>query len=256
MKRLISCLLLLLGGCGHISGPSPGITPTPQVNADGLNSARVHTELAANYYGRRQFDVALEELGIALKAYPNYGQAYNLLGLVYMELKEDTKAGQSFEQALKINPNDSESNNNYGWFLCQRRDPAKSIAYFAAAQRDPLYTTPERSLVNAGICSRKINDSVGAEKYFRDALALQPNQSQALYNLADLSYQRGDFEESRRYLIRYMRAEVPTLDALWLAVRTERRLSDRTAEASFAAQLCRRFPDARECQLVKMGSDR
>ncbi|MES2353474.1 MAG: type IV pilus biogenesis/stability protein PilW [Pseudomonadota bacterium] len=255
MKRLIFCLLLL-SGCANISAPSPGITPAPQATGDGLRSARVHTELAANYYGRRQYDVALEELGIALRAFPSYGQAYNMLGLVYMDLKENTKAGQSFEQALKINPNDSDANNNYGWFLCQRGDPAKSIAYFAAAQRDPLYTTPERSLINAGICSRKINDLVGAEKYFRDALALQPNESQALYNMADISYQRGDFEESRKYLIRYMRAEVPTLDALWLAVRTERRLSDRTAEASFAAQLCRRFPDARECLAVKMGSDR
>jgi type IV pilus assembly protein PilF len=247
--------LFLLGGCA--GGPdSPDSVPKQQLSTESLNSARIHTELAANYYSRRQYDVALEELGIALRVLPSYGPAYNMLGLVYMELKEDAKAAHNFEQALKMDPNDSEANNNYGWFLCQHGDPAKSILYFANAQRNPLYATPDRSLVNAGICSRKINDATRAEQYFKQALALRPNHAQALYNLADLSFLRGSFTESRAYLGRYMRAERPTAEALWLAVRTERRLGDRGSEASYASQLCRRFAESRECNAVKTGAER
>ena len=255
MKRVLICLLLL-AGCAGAPGPAARSNQASQLSAENLNSARIHTELAASYYSRRQYDVALEELGLATRAMPNYGPAHNMLGLVYMELKDDGKAAQSFEQALKIDPNDSDTNNNYGWFLCQRGDPAKSIAYFAAAQRNPLYSTPDRSLINAGICSRKMNDTAAAEKYFRQALALQPNQGQALFNLADLSFLRGGFEESRAYLGRYMRSANPTAEALWLAVRTERQLGDREAAASYAAQLCRRFSESPECQAVKTGGGR
>ena len=255
MKWLHICLLVL-AGCVSTSSPVPNNNPNPQISPDALNGARVHTELAAIYYSRGQYDVALEELGAALKAFPGYGPAYNMLGLVYMDLKEDIKAAQSFEQALKIEPNDADANNNYGWFLCQRGDPGKSFAYFSATLRNSLYTTPEKSLINAGICARKVNDAVGAENYFRQALALQPNQPQALFNLAELSFQRGTLEESRAYLSRYMRAENPSVEALWLGVRTERKLADSGAAASYAAQLCRRYPDSRECQAVKTGSER
>ena len=254
MKRLL-VVILLLAGCAGNQGNVNSSRSAQQGSADAINSARIHTELGANYYSRRQYDVALDELGLALRALPSYGPAHNILGLVYMELKEDAKAAQSFEQALKIDPNDSDANNNYGWFLCQHGDPAKALGYFDAAQRNPLYSTPERALVNAGICSRKMNDPVGAEKYFRQALAIQPKQGQALYNLADLSFQRGKLEESRSYLGRYMRAENPTPEALLLGVRTERRLGDRAVAASYASQLCRRFPDSRECEALKTGVD-
>lgn len=256
LSWLLGALLALTGCAGTPREPVSNAPPPSQVSIDHLNGARVHTELAANYYSRRQFDVALEELGLALNAMPTYGPAYNMRGLVYMELKEDDKAAQSFEQALRIDPKNSDVNNNYGWFLCQRGEAARSIGYFALAGRDPLYSTPERALVNAGICSRKTNDAAGAENYFRQAIALQPTQAQALYNLADLSFQRGALEESRAYLSRYMRADNPSAEGLWLGVRTERRLGDRGAEASYAAQLCRLYPDSRECQAVKSGAER
>lgn len=254
MKRILICLFLL-AGCASSPGPASSSNSAQQnINTDSLNSARIHTELGGNYYSRRQYSVALDELGLALKALPGYGPAYNVQGLVYMELKEDAKAAQSFEQALKIDPGDSDANNNYGWFLCQRGDPAKSFAYFAAAQRNSLYTTPEKSLVNAGICSRKMNDPAAAERYFRQALAIRPDEGQALYFLAEMSFQRGSLEESRGYLGRYMRSENPSAEALWLGVRTERLLGDRGVAASYAAQLCRRYADSQECQALKTGA--
>ena len=255
MKALLICVLVLAGCASSPGGPTSGRnTPQENINADLLNSARVHTELGANYYSRRQYGVALDELGFALKALPSYGPAYNVQGLVYMELKEDGKAVQSFEQALKIDPTDSDANNNYGWFLCHRGNPAKSLDYFAAAQRNALYSTPEKSLVNAGICSRKMNNLAGAEGFFRQALAIRSDEAQALYNLADMSFQRGNLEESRAYLGRYMHSENPSAEALWLGVRTERLLGDRGVAASYAAQLCRRYAESQECRALKSGA--
>jgi len=44
-----------------------------------------------------------------------------------------------------------------------------------------------------------------------------------------------------------------TAENLWLAVRIERKLGDSNAEYSYALQLRKRFPDARETQLMLQG---
>ena len=68
----------------------------------------------------RNLGVALEEAGIAQRADPTYGPAYNIAGLVYIELKDDRNAEESFRQALRVNSRDSDAHNNYGTFLCTR----------------------------------------------------------------------------------------------------------------------------------------
>ena len=251
--RIFLLSVLLLSGCMTGGQHSSNIMPEHQQNTDNINSARIHTELAANYYSRKQHAIALEELDLALRSSPAYAPAYNMLGLVYMELKEDSKATQSFEQALKLAPNNADINNNYGWFLCQRGDVTKSFSYFMAAQRNPLYTTPDRSLVNAGICARKIKDLPAAENYFKQALGIQPAQLQALYYLADISFEQENYKETKAYLTRYFRFDNPSVEALWLAVRNERKLANRSAEADYASLLCKRFPESSECQMIKAG---
>lgn len=79
-------------------------------------SAKIHTGPAAEYYSRGQFLVALEEVTEVLRSDFKYVPAYNMLGLIYMDLREDRLTQKNFVQTLKIAPNDSEAHNNYGWF--------------------------------------------------------------------------------------------------------------------------------------------
>jgi type IV pilus assembly protein PilF len=144
-------LVLLLLGCVSTNRPTPpasGSGTQAQVGTEVVNRARVHTELGATYYSRRRYEIALEELGEALKAYPDYAPAYNMLGLVYMELKEDAKATQNFERALRIDPKDPDANNNYGWYLCQRKreQEKRSLDYFMVAQQNRSTARPSDRL--------------------------------------------------------------------------------------------------------------
>lgn len=244
IKCQIAAMLIFLTGCA-----SSGVSDE-QARA----VARIHTELAASYFERGQHSVALQELGVALQADDSYAPAYNVRGLVRMTLREDKQADADFLRSLKLEPGNSSAHNNYGWFLCQRGRPNESLAHFRAALGDPLYGTPDLANANAGICSLKTGDRVGAEAYLQRALILHPDMPEALAGLAAVSYEGGDFAQAKSWLLRLLKSG-RDLDAeqLWLAVRIERQLGDRNAAASFALQLRKRFPDSRETQLLQTG---
>jgi type IV pilus assembly protein PilF len=250
MNRFWTLIVVaMLAGCTTQVNKSE--TGEPRNAAE--NRARIHTELGAAYYGAGQMSVAVQELKEAISADPGYGPAHSQLGLVYMTLKEDALAQRSFERALKIDPTDSSTNNNYGMFLCQRKREKEAMKYFATALKNPLYATPENAYTNAGVCSRLLGDDVKAEEWLRKALALQPNQSQALYQLADIAFKRNELATARTLLNRHMQVSTPSADALWLGVRIEQRLANRTALASYGAQLNNRYPDAPQTKAFNEG---
>jgi len=247
--------LAILGCASHPEGES-GLKPATTTTGDESNTmmrARIHTELAANYFEIGNVGVAFEEVKEALRADPNYGPAHNVAGVIYAHLKEDRRAEESFQRALRINPSDSDALHNYGMFLCQRKQEKEAIRYFMMAVRNPLYTTPERTYVNAGVCARRVGDAAGATGFFELALKVRPNQPQALYQMADLSHARGDYREAKNYLGRLTQVAPANAETLWLGVRIERRLGDRNSEASYALQLRNRFPDSREARALLAG---
>lgn len=215
--------------------------------------ARIHTELAASYYDLGNMPVALEEVREALRADATYGPAHNVAGLVYGKLNEDRLAEDSFRRALAISPTDYNAHNNYGLFLCDRKREREAIDHFMAAVKNPLYSFPDRSYVNAGVCARRGGDVKSAEGYFQQALKLRPNQPQALYQMGDLAYARGDLLGARGYLNRVTQLVQANAEVLWLGLRVERQLGDRNAEASYALQLRNRFPDSAEARALAAG---
>lgn len=254
-RAAILIFALTAAGCA-VQPMQPEVRPerdTTGAEPDERMRARIHTELAAGYYELGNMSVALEETNIALRADPNYSPAYNVAGLIYSTLKEDRLAEQSFQQALRINGMDSDANNNYGWFLCQRRREAEALKYFEAALRNPLYQYPDRTYVNAGLCARQQGDLAAAEQYFQSALKLRPLHPQALYQAADLAYTRGDYALAKQYLDRLTQVAQPNAQALWLGLRIERRLGDRTSEESYAHRLRSNFPESRETRALHAG---
>ena len=251
---VIACLML--PGCATQQPDDSMLRSASNTTGDETNErmrARLHTELAAGYFGFGNIGVALEEVKEALRADPNYSPAHNVAGLVYAQLKEDGLAEQSYQRAVSLSPGDYDANNNYGEFLCQRKREEESIRYFLAAVRNPLYPNPDRSYVNAGVCSRRRGDMAGAENYFLMALKLRPNQAQALYQMAEITYARRDYGAAKNYLNRLTTVAPASAEVLWLGVRVERRLGDRNSEASYALQLRNKFPNSKEAQALYAG---
>ncbi len=243
---------LLLAGCvSQTTVETRSVTDTTM--ADARRRAELRTQLASEYYQRGNFVVALDETRQAERSDPSYYQAYNVRALVYMELREDALARQAFEKALSLAPNDPDVMNNFGWFLCLRGESDRGMAFFKRVQADPLYVTPEKALLNAGLCSRINGRNAEAEDFLRRAVVFKPDLAGALYSLAELTFEKGSIKEAENYLNRYMRLGEPTLSALALGVKIARAQGDKVAADSMMQQLRRRFPDAPQTRELQQG---
>jgi type IV pilus assembly protein PilF len=247
LRLLALAALTLAAACARQpEGPTTADNGMVGEVGDARNRARVHTELAAAYYDSGNTAVALEEVRRATSADSSYAPAYGMQGRVYMELKENKLADESFARALRLSPNDPDINHGYGWFLCQTGHEKESIRYFQQAIRNPLYAAPWRSYSAAGVCSLRQDDVKEADEFFQRALRLEPDEPTAMLKLAGIRYRQGRMEEARRLVTRYNKTQTPSAESLWLGLRIERRVGDRLAERSYAEQLRRRFPGSAE----------
>jgi len=255
VRRLLAGLLALAAaGCATApEGPAPNTGAIVGEPTAPRNRARVHTDLATLYYLRGNMSVALEELRIAVQADPGFASAHGTYALVYMELRENKLADESFRRALELAPDDPDINHNYGWFLCQVGRERESAPYFRRALENPLYATPARTHAAAGACALRAGELQAAEDSLGRALRLQPDMPVALLRMAELRYRQGRLIEARNALSRHASVAQASAESLWLALRVERRLGARAAELSYANQLRRRFPDSVEYQALQRG---
>lgn len=255
-RVFVFCLGVLCAATALAQGFETQTGSRSQTTGEPRNRARIHTELGAMYFQNGHMSAALDELRIALNADSSYVQAYSVRGLVYARLKEYGKADDDFRRALDIAPGDPEVNNNYGWYLCDTGKERQSIAYFLQALKNPLYETPDRAYTNAGTCAMKAGDLDGAQNYLLNALRLSRDGAlTARLQLAKLFYLRGIYEEARVYLNEVLKMlDQPTAEVLWLGMRIERKLGNRSTEGAYAAQLRSRYPTSLEYQEFLKGN--
>ena len=250
---LIVCLTMVVTGCTTQGGRMAQPIAQQTTGGDVRNRARIHTELGFAFYEDKNLAAALDEARIAIGIDSSYALAYNLLGLVYMELRENGQAEEAFQQALNQAPGDPDISNNYGWFLCETKRQAKAMAYFETAIRNPLYGTPALSLNNAAQCASKNGDDAAAESYLLRAIRIDPNNIRTIFLLSDLNYRQGRYGEARARLADLHRKSDMTPASAWLGLRIARKVGDRTEEARYFSQLRQRFPDSGETALMSQG---
>ncbi len=247
--------LAVVAGCADMgAGRSADSTMSaPGVESEARSRAKIFTELGFAYFNRSQMKVALDEARKAIGIDNRYGPAYHLLGLIYMDLEEDRLAEDNFRKALDIDRADSDAHNSYGWFMCTRGRYDAGLAQFQEAMRNPLYDKPELAMTNSGLCSEKKGDLKQAEAYYNKALKLAPNAPLPIIKLAGLNFRMGNLNEAQRLLSRHQQISPPTAEALWLGLKIERKLGDKSQEAAYNQQLRRNFPEAPETQLLLRG---
>jgi len=168
--RLFAVIVALCGLLLACTSTNP-VTPNEgkPVVSDPVSRARIHTELAALYYQQGSMKTALDELGNATRIDPQYAPAYSMLGLVYMQLGEQSSANSNFQKAIALAPNDPDIRNNYGLFLCDTKQYQQGLAQLDIAIANPLYNTPARALDNAAKCAQEMGNASLASRYRQQA---------------------------------------------------------------------------------------
>ncbi len=247
--------LLALGGCA--SNPSESLQSeivTPSDEPESRRRARIRLELAASYYEEGKTEVALDEMKQVIAADPSFSDAYNLRGLIYMRLNDMRQAEDSFRRAIALNPRDANSHHNFGWLLCQQGRFADSCREFELAMANPLYVGRAKTLMALGVCQARGGLRAEAEKSLARAYELDAGNPVTGYNLANLLFQRGDFERAQFYIRRLNNSDLANAESLWLGVKVERRMNDRVAMDQLADQLKKRFPQSREATAYTRGA--
>ena len=240
----VVCLVLtlsLLGACSPVQTKS-GNKEKKQ------DPAEINTQLGIEYMREGMYVSSMEKMEKALKQNPDYQLAHTSIAILYEKLGEDKLADQHYRKAYNLNRRDSLTLNNYGQFMCRNGRLEEADKMFMAALKDPLYRYPEMVYTNAGICARKRPDIELADKYFRNALQVNPKYKPALREMIRSSFSQQKYLASRAYLQRLQEVGALTPEFLWIGVRTEAALDDRDALASYALVLKNQHPESDETQ--------
>lgn len=250
---------LLLSGCVVVqSNPeesrSEGAGLFAMSYTDARKRAGIRLQLAIDYYGQQQFAVSVEEAGRALEAVPDFAEAYGMRALAYMEMGQAEAAERDFRNAMALAPGNPDFANNFGWFLCNNGRAAESISYFESAFGNQHYSSPGKALINAGKCSLKLGDSQAARRYLERAFQREPDDFSVNVSLGRLYFEEREFERARLHIDLIKQKETLNAEALWLAIRIERKLGNQPAEYELAVQLRRRYPSSSEYAAYQRGA--
>jgi type IV pilus assembly protein PilF len=260
---LSACATAALIGCASSGPPANAPPATPETSKPAPPStdpveverrARVRLELAEAYLSRGQLDTALDEVKRSLATKPDLGSAYNVRGLIYAAMDEDQLADESFTRALQLNPRDGAALNNHAWFLCQRDRFAEAQAKFAAALAMPQYRDVARTQLARGVCYGRNRQWPEAEAALTRAYELDPSSPAAGFNLAEVLFQRQQYERARFYVGRVNDSPGnANAQTLWLATRIERKLGQESAMRVLGERLRQGFPQSPEAALFERG---
>jgi len=139
--------------------------------------------LGEAYMHQGDFSSALRELLKAEDLYSKDHLLQNDLGLAYMAKGRHDLAVKHFKKAVKLKPDYAPARNNLGTAYLAKREWDKAISCFKKIIDDILYATPHYPLSNLGWAYYNKKEYELAEKYYSDALKLEPNFIIALQGL-------------------------------------------------------------------------
>jgi type IV pilus assembly protein PilF len=139
--------------------------------------------LGEAYMQQGDFSSALREFLKAEKIYSKDPYLQNDLGLAYMAKGRLDLAIKHFKKAVKLKPDYTPAKNNLGTAYLAKKEWDVAIVCFKEIVDDILYATPHYPLTNLGWAYYNKQEYEVAEKYYSDALKLEPNFIIALRGL-------------------------------------------------------------------------
>jgi len=173
---------------------------TPEVKKEALaNTAKEHLTNGRTYLVNGQLNEAIAELSTATSMDAKLNEAHNLLGVAFDRKGLGERARESFQQAIKVEPEDAQSLNNLGFSLYQSGNYRAAVDRLKRANK--LAPTDERILNNLGLAFCRLGKFDDAYKYFARATGAYTanlNTARMLERLGRDDYAIKYYEAARR----------------------------------------------------------
>jgi tetratricopeptide (TPR) repeat protein len=153
-------------------------------DADNMNA---YLNLALTYFRRRLVDTALLIVDTALKRRPDAAALHNLMGLIYLRKDNSRLAMTSFARALDANPNLVDAKLNLAALELSYGDFEAALGRFDSV----LESRPNATeiVMSRAVALRGLERYAEAAAGYKQTLTLDPDYSQAQYNLCVLHHQ-------------------------------------------------------------------
>jgi type IV pilus assembly protein PilF len=233
---------LLLTAC--VTTGDPERKQLREGETDSQKASTLNKQLGTEYLRQGNLALAKEKLERAEQFNSRDPELHSVLAVLYQRLGIPKEVDKHYQAAIRLAPKDPQINNNYAVYLCQNNRTDEGVKRFLESARNPLYRTPELAWTNAGVCLRKAQRYDEADSSFARALQIRPNLAEAQFQWADLALERGELQQAREQVDKYLASFDATADLLLVGVRVSRAQGDRVAEDKYTRRLRVEFPNS------------
>jgi Flp pilus assembly protein TadD len=220
-------VLILIVLMGHL------LSCTGNTQNQRKKEAQAYRNVGEAYMNQGNYSAALGELLKAEKLDPDDPLLHNDLGLCYLVKKRFDQAITHFSRAVELKPDYAPARNNLGTAYLMIKDWDAAIATFEEITRDLLYGTPHYPLSNLGLAYYNKGDYTTAERYYREALEIEPEFVLALRGIGKTYLAQGKAPKAVRALERAV-ALAPENAALQMDLGNAYKYAGEPVKAKFA----------------------
>ncbi|MCF8998460.1 type IV pilus biogenesis/stability protein PilW [Acinetobacter nectaris] len=231
-----------------------GCETTQALKQNPKKSAEVRTQIAAEYIRSGDLDAAKRSLDEALQKDDRDATANMMMGVLLQQEGSPNnlvKADRYFKRAISLNSADAQVRNNYGRYLYQigRYNDAEKQLQIAGSTLG--YGQRAMALENLGQTYLHLGNTTNAEQAFLNALRVDQDSSVSMIELAEISYQRQQYNAAAQFYEGYVRvvgSKNQSAQALWVGIRIARANGDNMSMQVLVNQLRALYPDSQEYQ--------
>jgi Flp pilus assembly protein TadD len=185
----------------HLKPLKPKATPPAGTVSAGAAESKINPQASAAYetanklVQAKEYEKAIEPLKRAISLEPNYFNAHNDLGVIYMKLNRLDEAAAAFRHAIRINDKEYLPRLNLGIVLNKQKKYKEAAEVLSGIKRnDPTMSAARTLLIEALIGSQNWAE---AEKELKNALNMKDaDEVDMKVRLGSVLIRQNKFEEA------------------------------------------------------------
>lgn len=237
-------LCLTVGGCvtQEFVANSNEVIQERVINKKEAAMARL--KLALEYLKTGKTAQAKLNLERAQKLDDSLDGIYSSYAFYYQKVGEIVLADKAYQKALEDFPENFNTRNNYGAFLCDNRRYDDAQKQFVIAINSSQNNQTANSYENAGLCALRDGKWKRAKSHLSAVLRYESVRARSILGLAKANVELNLLDDAAQQLRNYRRIYSQTSESLWLAIQIEHKRGSNAIAAQLGKVLLQKYPNS------------